>query len=463
MSSIRFPSSLKPIVNRGYSQTRGSNIWRNTVQGGMPRQGRDTYFEPVPIQVSLLVSSLGRQAFLSFLNNIHGGADSFIMALDSGMGVQDHQVSITSDISDSTNDGLNWTIGFTATAERTAIQEDTCLTANLPDLYGCYGNGLNKFLVAYNTYLTTFPRVWEPEPVFAMRTAQLDPRIAYARNGPFYYLKQGNSSLILAADGEWPLEYFGGSINARSMPEAAAANILPYSATFDSWSATTATKTSVADNPFLSGINRTIITATGTGFPRISVSAIPVIDGDYTLTYAVRAGSTTFIQGTIERVLTSEPSGVLRFFTNLATSDTTFTNTVGGAFSVREVTRSAIINGWYLLVIRMTITGLSQISTFIGPSNALGAVSANIGDSISVGLAQLERSDNVSSPIVTQSTPVTRPEVIASVPKNLHTGLRINTASGVITTDATSDTRIKIPVSPYRYRSGNIQTMEYIG
>lgn len=162
MSSIRFPSSLKPIVNRGYSQTRGSNIWRNSVQGGTPRQGRDTYFEPVPIEVVLVVSSLGRQAFLSFLSNIHGGADSFIMALDSGLGIQDHQVFITSDISDSTNDGLNWVIGFTATAERTAIQEDTCLTANLPDLYGCYGDGLNKFLAQYNYDQTHFPRIWDP-------------------------------------------------------------------------------------------------------------------------------------------------------------------------------------------------------------------------------------------------------------------------------------------------------------
>lgn len=162
MSNLRFPMSLKPIVSRGYSQTRGSNIYRNDVQGGAPRQGRDTYFEPVPISVTLVVSSLGRQAFYSFLNNIHGGADSFIMPHDTGLGIQDHQVWITSNIGDSTQDGKNWVISFTATAERTAIQEDTCLTSNLPDLYGCYGDGLRGFLAAYGVAQSTFPRIWDP-------------------------------------------------------------------------------------------------------------------------------------------------------------------------------------------------------------------------------------------------------------------------------------------------------------
>lgn len=162
MGNLRFPASLKPIVSRGYSQTRGSNIWRSDVQGGAPRQGRDTYFEPVPINITLVVSNLGRQAFYSFLNNINGGADSFIMVNDTGLGLQDHQVWITSTISDNTDDGKNWVINFTATAERTAIQEDTCLTANLPDLYGCYGDCLGGFLKAYGQAQSTFPRIWDP-------------------------------------------------------------------------------------------------------------------------------------------------------------------------------------------------------------------------------------------------------------------------------------------------------------
>jgi hypothetical protein len=62
-----------------------------------------------------------------------------------------------------TSDGINWTIAFSLLAERTDIQEDVCLTANLPDLFGCYGDRLNCFLDAYATAQTTFPRIWNPD------------------------------------------------------------------------------------------------------------------------------------------------------------------------------------------------------------------------------------------------------------------------------------------------------------
>lgn len=193
MSNIRFPASLRPIVNKGYSQVRGGNIWRNEVQGGAPRQGRDTYFEPVPLSITLVVSALGRQAFWSFVNNIDGGASSFIMPNDTGYGVQDHLVWITSAINDSTDDGKNWTISFTATAERTAIQEDNCLTANLPDLFGCYGDCLGGFLKAYGVSQTTFPRIWGDFPVleFNYLDHALSPGMSLTRTSTATYVAGG--------------------------------------------------------------------------------------------------------------------------------------------------------------------------------------------------------------------------------------------------------------------------------
>lgn len=162
MGDLYFPQSLRPITNKGYSYSRSSNIYRNAITGGLPRQGRDTYFEAIPFNVALIVSALGNQVFQSFLNNIHGGADSFNMILDSGLGLQEHQCMITSGINIDTQDGKNWNITFTVTAERTQIQEDTCLTTNLPDLFGCYGDQLGCFLAAYGIAQTTFPRIWDP-------------------------------------------------------------------------------------------------------------------------------------------------------------------------------------------------------------------------------------------------------------------------------------------------------------
>ena len=166
MSEKVFPKSLKPIVSRGYGQTRGSNIWRSDVQGGLPRQGRAYYYEAVPISVVLVVGALGRQAFWSFYASISGGADSFQMTHDTGNGLEPHNVLITSNVTETTQDGINWVISFTATAERTSVQDVTDFSETFLSLYGEYGDGLTDFLDWYAQYCTTYPFVNNlPEPV----------------------------------------------------------------------------------------------------------------------------------------------------------------------------------------------------------------------------------------------------------------------------------------------------------
>jgi len=125
MSDILFPKRLKPIVSKGYSCSRLSNITRVDVQNGAPRQARDSYFESVPYSINVLCRSvIARQAFWDFIAQIDGGASSFIMPIDSSMGPADHLCWITSAINESTSDNINWEIGFTVTAERTYDQED---------------------------------------------------------------------------------------------------------------------------------------------------------------------------------------------------------------------------------------------------------------------------------------------------------------------------------------------------
>lgn len=157
MSDLVFPASLKPIISKGYGQARGSNITRIAAQGGLPRQARDTFYEPVPISVTLVVSERGRQAFWAFIASVDGGASSFQMNHDTGNGIEPHNVLITSTIQDTTQTGEFWVITFTATAERTSIQDKTDFSEALWPLYGEYGEGLPAFLDLYAQYVTNYP------------------------------------------------------------------------------------------------------------------------------------------------------------------------------------------------------------------------------------------------------------------------------------------------------------------
>lgn len=156
MSDVRFPDNIKPIVNRTYGVTRGANIYRSSVQGGLDRQGRDYYFDTPTFSVVLVLSTLSRQFFYYWLNSIDGGANTFVMQLDSGQGLEDHQVQITSDLSDQTTDNINWAISFSIKAERAPVQEaDECLQASMLELYPCYGRELGAIIASMKDYVST--------------------------------------------------------------------------------------------------------------------------------------------------------------------------------------------------------------------------------------------------------------------------------------------------------------------
>ena len=101
------------------------------------------------------MSKLGRLAFWSFITKIDGGASSFQMDLDSGAGIEPHNVQITSSISENTQTGVFWNITFTATAERTSVQEPSEFNDTILDLYDEYGDSLPAFLNYYELYVTT--------------------------------------------------------------------------------------------------------------------------------------------------------------------------------------------------------------------------------------------------------------------------------------------------------------------
>lgn len=456
--------SLRPIVSKGYSQTRGSNIWRTEVQGGLPRQGRDTYFEPVPISVTLVVSSLGRQAFYSFLNNIDGGASSFIMPHDTGMGIEDHQVLITSTISDSTDDGKNWVITFAATAERTAIQEDTCLTKNLPDLYGCYGDCLGSFLKIYANYETTFPRIWSNEgpagyPPINLLASTLDSRIIY--DGPQVYYINRNGNLAQSAADEWPLTFIDGAAVGRVPPENAATNLLykseDYSVQGGAWSRTRVS-VNYGETEAPTGENTAgKVTPTTDNNTHVILQTItPDGNSEYVLSVFLKSNGYTnalvqigIFASQIERnvVRVDLSNGII---TSASDSSRCGIHIIG--------------DGWYRVWTRVsTIESPTTINASVYVTDTSGNTSfVGNGDSaISVFGAQMEKSTNSSSYIKTEENLITRQAATAKVVTSGATSIDITYSDGSMINVQSVDGYATIPQADSAWGSKYITRIDF--
>lgn len=452
--------SLRPIVSKGYSQTRGSNIWRTEVQGGLPRQGRDTYFEPVPINVTLVVSSLGRQAFYSFLNNIDGGASSFIMPHDTGMGIEDHLVLITSTISDSTDDGKNWVISFTATAERTAIQEDTCLTQNLPDLFGCYGDCLGGFLKAYGAAQSTFPRIWSNEgpagyPPINLLATTLDSRVVY--DGPQVYFINRNGNLVQSAANEWPLTFIDGVAVGRVPPEKAAINVVKHSNNLLSTSFSRARTTTTASS--LTLFQETYaakLTATSvSGSHYINQAETPEQETRYSISAIIKAE-----EYQSAAVAIGNPAALDNFqyaYVDLASGDL-----ISG-----DTSRSFVSNiggGWYHVSMAADTNdsgGLiySQIN-MLSPSNSLTFTGDGVSGFI-IALIQMETSGFATSPIVTDASPATRPSASAKVVMSGAASIDITYSDGTVVNVPSVDGYASIPQADSAWGSKYITRIDF--
>lgn len=451
--------SLRPIVSKGYSQTRGSNIWRTEVQGGVPRQGRDAYFEPVPISVTLVVSSLGRQAFYSFLNNIDGGASSFIMPHDTGMGIEDHQVLITSTISDSTDDGKNWVITFTATAERTAIQEDTCLTKNLPDLYGCYGDCLGSFLKIYANYETTFPRIWSNEgpagyPPINLLASTLDSRIVY--EGPQVYYISRNGNLVQSAANEWPLTFIDGAAVGRVPPEYTSKNAILHNTDLADvvW---TTTRMSITASPqtgmLVNGCFKLIPTTdNGSHF----IQQYPVIGdsngGLCTFSVIAKANGYSFLRIRIGNGATFVADVTVNLDSGTiagGAANSTIENLGGGWYRFSE--KVAAASSYSDINMQVWVHSNSNSSTFAG--DGVNGVLVCTPQSDSSGLS--------TSPIVTDASPVTRHSASAKVVMNGSTSIDITYSDGTVVNVQAVDDYATIPQADSAWGSKYITRIDF--
>ena len=153
MGNKWWPRSVKPLVNKTYALSRGSNVFDTPVQGGISRTALRYTLEPVPFILNFSTSQLGHKAVLNFYDTvINHGANSFKMNLDSGYGVEEHQVRIKAGtFKDSKVSSNVWYIAFTAVAEVTSSQLETC--PNLYELYDCYGEQSCDILNGFESFV----------------------------------------------------------------------------------------------------------------------------------------------------------------------------------------------------------------------------------------------------------------------------------------------------------------------
>lgn len=444
--------------------TRRNNVWSVDLAGGGVRQGRDTYYDVFPVSITLITSAMGRQAFLSFLEKVDGGASSFWMAHDFGMGIEDYQVTITSTIAESTEDGINWTITFTATAEKSPFQdlENQCLINNLPDLYGCYGDCLGSFLKIYANYETTFPRIWSNEgpagyPPINLLVSTLDSRVVY--DGPQVYYINRNGNLVQSAANEWPLTFIDGVAVGRVPPEDSATNLVAYSSEFSNsaWSrARVAIEIGSAAAPFTQSLADKLVATSVNGAHIITQPITPISSSGYSVSFFIKAGG-------LEKSLVQ-----IGTFSSQTNPNPVTIDLINGVItSANDFSRCGILPlaaDWYFV--------WTSSTTKASPSNILAAClladqsgnttfTGNGVDGIYLWGAKLEKSPFASSPIITEASSVTRPKASAKVAMNGATSIDITYSDGSTVNVPAVDNYATIPQADSAWGSKYITRIDF--
>lgn len=442
--------------------TRRNNVWSVDLAGGGVRQGRDTYYDVFPISVTLITSALGRQAFLSFLEKVDGGASSFWMAHDFGMGIEDYQVTITSTIAESTEDGINWTITFTATAEKSPFQdlENQCLINNLPDLYGCYGDCLGSFLKIYANYETTSPRIWSDEgpagyPPINLLASTLDSRIVY--DGPQVYYINRNGNLVQSATNEWPLTFIDGVAVGRVPPEVSVTNRFLYSSNFSSsnWNKGLVS-VSVSETGVLTAAGTYDVTATATRGNHLINQTVDVSVGvgdKVTFSFFAKANGYNFIRMYVRELPTVLGSAVVdlrdgRIYYGPGGTDVT---DVGG--------------GW--LRISETITATEdktmsiRMDAWIYSDGVTGSFTGDGVSGIKLSAATVEVNQNTTSPVITDAVVATRTTASAKVTMNGATSIDITYSDGTVVNVPSVDDYATIPQADSAWGSKYITRIDF--
>lgn len=287
-----------------------------------------------------------------------------------------------------------------------------------------------------------------------MLSSTLDSRIVY--DGPQVYYINRNGNLVQSAANEWPLTFIDGVAVGRVPPESTSSNILIKSSKLSdaSWVKTRATVSDAVDGFLNSGTFSLVPTQTNDSHIVYQSVSSAFAEGDvYTLSYVAKAYGYNYA-----RLRAADDAGFIAdCIANLSTG-VIYAGSTGSDIA-------ELGDGWYRFTETVAIRhgGASSLllASWVYNNSAVGSF---VGDGVSgilVCAMQIEKSPFATSPIVTESSPVTRTTASAKVTMNGATSIDITYSDGTsVNVPAAGDYAI-IPRADSAWGSKYITTIKF--
>lgn len=294
-----------------------------------------------------------------------------------------------------------------------------------------------------------------------MLSSTLDSRIVY--EGPQIYYINRNGNLAQSAANKWPLTFINGVAVGRVPPEGGSINYqigglgIGWVRTF-----TRIPLTSTGDSVYQGNLAGTVTPTAENNSHFLYAKSLgdSVIDvGEtYTATVILKANGVQFIQV----YWNAGSTGISSHYSNFDLINKAVSGTATSAF-VTEIS-----DGWVLCSTTTTATGdgsaLSSIAVASIPSmtsTRLPSYASDGASSFSVASAQVEKKPFATSPIVTESSPVTRTTASAKVTMNGATSIDITYSDGSVINVPSVDDYAAIPQADSAWGSKYITTIKF--
>lgn len=291
-------------------------------------------------------------------------------------------------------------------------------------------------------------------PPINLLASTLDSRIVYEGPRLFYIDKTGN--LVRTDTNEWPLTFIDGVAVGRVPPESASSNILIKSSKLSdaSW---TKTRTTVSDavDGFLNGGTFSLVPNQTNDSHLVYQSVSSAFaEGDvYTLSYVAKAYGYNYA-----RLRAADDAGFIADCVANLSTGVIYARTPGSDIA-------ELGDGWYrfteTVAIRQGGASSLLLASWVYNNSAVGSFVGDRVSGILVCAMQIEKSPFATSPIVTESSPVTRTTASAKVVMNGATSIDITYSDGSVVNVPSVDGYAAIPQADSAWGSKYITRIDF--